>query len=326
MSEEANGTPMIEVEGLTKRYGRQTAIADLNFEVARGEIVGFLGPNGAGKSTTMRILSGFLSATSGSARVAGLDLVEDSIEVRRRVGYLPENNPLPDDMRVREFLKFRARLKGLDRVSSRGRVDAVIEQFDLGEMANRMIASLSKGYRQRVGLADALVHEPELLILDEPTIGLDPHQIMSVRLVIKTLAAEHTVLISSHILPEMEVTCSRLFVFHKGDIVAADTQDNLQKRMGRRTRVIAEIDAPEEALRTLWEEMGEVTHYYLAPAAGEFRRCVLTVRDGVDLRPVIAGLAHEREWKIRELSESRPTLEDIFVQITSPEDEEEVLP
>jgi len=326
MSEEANGTPMIEVEGLTKRYGRQTAIADLNFEVARGEIVGFLGPNGAGKSTTMRILSGFLSATSGSARVAGLDLVEDSIEVRRRVGYLPENNPLPDDMRVREFLKFRARLKGLDRVSSRGRVDAVIEQFDLGEMANRMIASLSKGYRQRVGLADALVHEPELLILDEPTIGLDPHQIMSVRSVIKTLAAEHTVLISSHILPEMEVTCSRLFVFHKGDIVAADTQDNLQKRMGRRTRVIAEIDAPEEALRTLWEEMGEVTHYYLAPAAGEFRRCVLTVRDGVDLRPVIAGLAHEREWKIRELSESRPTLEDIFVQITSPEDEEEVLP
>ena len=326
MSEEANGTPMIEVEGLTKRYGRQTAIADLNFEVARGEIVGFLGPNGAGKSTTMRILSGFLSATSGSARVAGLDLAEDSIEVRRRVGYLPENNPLPDDMRVREFLKFRARLKGLDRVSSRGRVDAVIEQFDLGEMANRMIASLSKGYRQRVGLADALVHEPELLILDEPTIGLDPHQIMSVRLVIKTLAAEHTVLISSHILPEMEVTCSRLFVFHKGDIVAADTQDNLQKRMGRRTRVIAEIDAPEEALRTLWEEMGEVTHYYLAPAAGEFRRCVLTVRDGVDLRPVIAGLAHEREWKIRELSESRPTLEDIFVQITSPEDEEEVLP
>jgi len=326
MSEEANGTPMIEVEGLTKRYGRQTAIADLNFEVARGEIVGFLGPNGAGKSTTMRILSGFLSATSGSARVAGLDLVEDSIEVRRRVGYLPENNPLPDDMRVREFLKFRARLKGLDRVSSRGQVDAVIEQFDLGEMANRMIASLSKGYRQRVGLADALVHEPELLILDEPTIGLDPHQIMSVRSVIKTLAAEHTVLISSHILPEMEVTCSRLFVFHKGDIVAADTQDNLQKRTGRRTRVIAEIDAPEEALRTLWEEMGEVTHYYLAPAAGEFRRCVLTVRDGVDLRPVIAGLAHEREWKIRELSESRPTLEDIFVQITSPEDEEEVLP
>ena len=326
MSEEANGTPMIEVEGLTKRYGRQTAIADLNFEVARGEIVGFLGPNGAGKSTTMRILSGFLSATSGSARVAGLDLVEDSIEVRRRVGYLPENNPLPDDMRVREFLKFRARLKGLDRVSRRGQVDAVIEQFDLGEMANRMIASLSKGYRQRVGLADALVHEPELLILDEPTIGLDPHQIMSVRSVIKTLAAEHTVLISSHILPEMEVTCSRLFVFHKGDIVAADTQDNLQKRTGRRTRVIAEIDAPEEALRTLWEEMGEVTHYYLAPAAGEFRRCVLTVRDGVDLRPVIAGLAHEREWKIRELSESRPTLEDIFVQITSPEDEEEVLP
>ena len=326
MSEEASGTPMIEVEGLTKRYGRQTAIADLNFEVARGEIVGFLGPNGAGKSTTMRILSGFLSATSGSARVAGLDLVEDSIEVRRRVGYLPENNPLPDDMRVREFLKFRARLKGLDRVSSRGRVDAVIEQFDLGEMENRMIASLSKGYRQRVGLADALVHEPELLILDEPTIGLDPHQIMSVRSVIKTLAAEHTVLISSHILPEMEVTCSRLFVFHKGDIVAADTQDNLQKRMGRRTRVIAEIEAPEEALRTLWEEMGEVTHYYLAPAAGEFRRCVLTVRDGVDLRPVIAGLAHEREWKIRELSESRPTLEDIFVQITSPEDEEEVLP
>ena len=325
MTVESNDAPMIEVEDLTKMYAGRPAISNLYFEVKRGEIVGFLGPNGAGKSTTMRILAGYLTATSGTARVAGHDLSDASIEVRRRVGYMPENNPLPEDMRVREYLKFRARLKGLNRVSSRNRANDVIEQFELGEMSGRMIGNLSKGFRQRVGLADALVHEPDLLILDEPMIGLDPHHIMSVREVIKKLATNHTVLISSHILPEMEVTCSWLLMFCRGQIVATGTQDDLQKLIGGKTRVIVELAAAEEDLRKVFDEMGEVTHYYISMAAGDFRRCVLTIRDGVDLRLTLVDLAHKRDWNIRALTEARPTLEDIFVQTTTPVDEGEAL-
>src|SRR5215470_16236669 len=194
---------MIEVANLTKRYAGHTAVSDISFNVARGEVVGLLGPNGAGKSTTMRVLSCYLPATSGTVRVAGLDVFHHSEEVRRRIGYMPENNPLYYDMRVREYLKFRARLKGLGIKRSRQRVDTVMEQCALTDVSRRIIGHLSKGYRQRVGLADALVHEPELIILDEPTIGLDPHQIRSVRQLIKDLSRNHTVLISTHILSEV---------------------------------------------------------------------------------------------------------------------------
>ena len=324
MSEEANGTPMIEVRGLCKEYAGRPAVTGLDFTVARGEIVGFIGPNGAGKSTTMRILSSFLSATSGTARVAGYDVKQDSYEVRRRVGYMPETNPLPDEMRVREYLKFRARLKGMSRESSRARVSEVEEQFGLGEVRSKMIGHLSKGFRQRVGLADALVHDPDLLILDEPTIGLDPHQIVAVRGLIKQLAEDHTVLISSHILPEVEVTCNRLLILHHGKLLAADTQANLQQRVGGVTRVVAELGAPEGELREVWDEMGEVTDYHLSPASGEYHRCVLTAREGTDLRPRVAELARARGWTLRELTESRPTLEDIFVQLTRPDEDGEV--
>ncbi|HUD83408.1 MAG TPA: ABC transporter ATP-binding protein, partial [Candidatus Saccharimonadales bacterium] len=224
---------MIEVSNLTKRYAGNTAVADVSFTVNRGEIVGLLGPNGAGKSTTMRILSCFIPATSGTARVAGLDVFTQADEVRRRIGYMPENNPLHYDMRVREYLKFRARLKGLGQSRSRQRVDAVLAQCGLGEVSRRIIGQLSKGYRQRVGLADALVHEPELIILDEPTIGLDPSQIRVVRQLIKDLGRRHTVLISSHILPEVEMTCSRVMIMREGRILAADTPENLEKSMGR---------------------------------------------------------------------------------------------
>src|ERR1051325_9419795 len=203
---------MIEVEHLTKRFAGHTAVSGISFTVNRGEIVGLLGPNGAGKSTTMRTLSCFLPATSGTVRVAGRDVFHDSTEVRRRIGYMPENNPLHPEMRVREYLKFRARIKGLSRKRSSERVDVVMEQFGLTEVSKRIIGHLSKGYRQRVGLADALVHEPELIILDEPTIGLDPHQIRTVRELIKSLAASHTVLISTHILPEAEMTCTRMLI------------------------------------------------------------------------------------------------------------------
>src|SRR5271170_505812 len=203
---------MIEVSHLTKRYAGMTAVSDISFTVQRGEIVGLLGSNGAGKSTTMRILSCYMPATSGTVRVAGLDVFTEADEVRQRIGYMPENNPLHPEMRVREYLKFRARLKGLGRRESRERVDVVLEQCGLTDVNRKIIGHLSKGYRQRVGLADSLVHEPELIILDEPTIGLDPSQIRSVRQLIKDLGRTHTVLISSHILSEVEMTCSRVVI------------------------------------------------------------------------------------------------------------------
>lgn len=314
---------MIEVENLTKRYAGYTAIDGLSFNVRKGEIVGFLGPNGAGKSTTMRILSCYMAATSGSAKVAGCDIFTQADEVRRRIGYMPENNPLHTDMRVREYLKFRARLKGLTRVKSRERVDVVIEQCSLKDVQNKVIGTLSKGYRQRVGLADSLVHEPDLIILDEPTIGLDPHQIRSVRQLIKSLATKHTVLISTHILPEVEMICNRVVIIKDGRILASDTPDNLQKLVSHDSQIIAEIAAAETLLKQCWEQMPEIEYFDIAPAEGEYLRCSLNGRAGVDLRPLIHDTVVKNGWKIRELTRSRHSLEDIFVRITRKDKEEE---
>ncbi len=220
---------IVEVANLTKRYAGNTVVSDISFAVRRGEIVGMLGPNGAGKSTTMRILGCYLAATAGSVRVAGLDVFERSAEVRRCIGYMPEDNPLPQDMRVREYLRFRARLKGLSRKQSQQQADVVLEQCALTEVSRRIIGQLSKGYSQRVGLADALVHEPELIILDEPTSGLDRDQVRLVRQLIKGLGGTHTVLIATHILPEAELTCNRVVIMFGGRILAVDTPDNLKK-------------------------------------------------------------------------------------------------
>ena len=313
---------MIAVSNLTKRYAGRTAVDDISFTVARGEIVGLLGPNGAGKSTTMRVLSGFLPATSGTVRVAGFDVFHDSDEVRRRIGYMPENNPLYPEMRVREYLKFRARLKGLGWRRSRERVTTVMEQCGLTDVGRRVIGQLSKGYKQRVGLADALVHEPELIILDEPTIGLDPQQIRAVRQLIKGLAGKHTVLISTHILPEVEMMCGRVLIMFGGRVLASDTPENLQRRMAGGSQVIAEIAAPEEALRMAWEHLPEVQQFDVSPGEGEYFRCALTPRDGQDLRPMIFSLARENGWALRELTRSRHSLEDIYLQVTKPDQEE----
>jgi ABC-2 type transport system ATP-binding protein len=313
---------MIEVANLTKRFAGRTAVADISFTVGRGEIVGLLGPNGAGKSTTMRILACFLPATSGTVRVGGFDVFRESEEVRRRIGYMPENNPLYPEMRVREYLKFRARLKGLSFRQSRARVDVVMEQCGLKDVKHRIIGQLSKGYRQRVGLADALVHEPELIILDEPTIGLDPQQIRTVRELIKGLATQHTVLISTHILPEVEMMCHRVLILRDGRIRAADTPDNLQRIMAGQSQVIAEIAAPLEELQACWAQWPEVDHFEVSPGVDEFYRCALTPRDGVDLRPSVFALARDRGWVLRELTRSRHTLEDIYVEATRPEEEE----
>jgi ABC-2 type transport system ATP-binding protein len=313
---------MIEVSNLTKRYAGRTAVDDISFTVARGEIVGLLGPNGAGKSTTMRVLSGFMPATSGTVKVAGFDVFHDSEETRRRIGYMPENNPLYQEMRVREYLKFRARLKGLGWRKSRERVSTVMEQCSLTDVGRRVIGQLSKGYKQRVGLADALVHEPELIILDEPTIGLDPQQIRSVRALIKSLAGKHTVLISTHILPEVEMMCGRVLIMLGGRVLASDTPENLQRRMAGGNQIIAEIAAPESALRAAWENLPEVEEFDISPGEGSYWRCAITPRDGYDLRPVIFALAEENKWMLRELTRSRHSLEDIYMQVTKPASEE----
>ena len=318
-----NEGPMIDAVNLTKRYAGRTALADVSFTVARGQIVGLLGENGAGKSTTMRILSGFLPATSGTARVAGLDVFYDSCEVRRRIGFMPENNPLHNEMRVREYLRFRARLKGLSRARTRERVDTVMQQCSLTDVSKRIIGQLSKGYRQRVGLADALVHEPDLIILDEPTIGLDPHQIRAVRQLIKSLGGTHTVLISTHILSEAEMTCHRMVIMKHGRVIAQGTREELQEQMGGNGQVVAEIAAPPEELAACWAQIAEVEQFDVSPAEGEFHRCALTPRNGTDLRPLIFWIVQERGWPLRELTRSRHSLEDIYVQVTRPNEEEE---
>jgi ABC-2 type transport system ATP-binding protein len=271
----------------------------------------------------MRILSCYLPATSGTVRVAGLDVFRHSEEVRRRIGYMPENNPLHFDMRVREYLKFRARLKGLSHKKSRDRVDTVLAQCSLTDVSHRIVGQLSKGYRQRVGLADALVHEPELIILDEPTIGLDPNQIRAVRQLIKGLANAHTVLISTHILPEAEMTCNRMVIMYQGTILAADTPENLQQFMSSKSQVLAEISAPADELRSCWADIPEIETYDVAACEGDYFRCALTPRNGMDLRPMIFELARERGWPLRELTRNRHSLEDIYVQLTRPAEEEE---
>jgi ABC-2 type transport system ATP-binding protein len=314
---------MIEVSNLTKRYAGNTAVADVSFQVERGEIVGLLGPNGAGKSTTMRILACFIPANSGTATVAGLDVFTQVDEVRRRIGYMPENNPLHPDMRVREYLKFRARLKGLSNGRTRERVDAVITQCGLEDVSKRIIGHLSKGYRQRVGLADALVHEPELIILDEPTIGLDPSQIRSVRQLIKELGQRHTVLLSSHILPEVEMTCNRVLIMREGRILAADTPENLQKAMGKNGHLITEIAAPLGELKTCFDQMPELAHYTISATEGAYHRCALTPSGSSDLRTTIFALVVERGWELRELSRVRHSLEEVYIRLTRPESEDE---
>ena len=315
--------PIIEVSNLTKRYAGHAAVDRITFTAGRGEIVGFLGPNGAGKTTTMRILAGYMPATSGTVRIAGFDVFREADEVRRRIGYMPENNPLHLDMRVREYLRFRARLKGLTRRATRERVATVMEQTGLTDVSKKIIGHLSKGYRQRVGLADALVHEPELILLDEPTIGLDPNQIRSVRQLIKDLGCLHTVLISTHILSEAEMTCSRVLIMHQGKIIAADTTSNLQNIMSNGNQVVAEIAAPVADLRACWEQIGEIEYYDIAPSEGDYYRCSLTPRAGLDLRPLVFEQVRARGWALRELSRTRHTLEDIFVHVTRRDGEEE---
>jgi ABC-2 type transport system ATP-binding protein len=318
-----NMQPMIKVEDLTKRFAGVTALNDVSFEVQRGEIVGFLGPNGAGKSTTMRILTGFIPASSGRVQVAGLDVFENSLEVRERVGYMPENNPLYTDMRVTEYLKFRARLKRLPRAERKERIPEVMESTGIKDVGHRIIGHLSKGYRQRVGLADALLAEPDLLILDEPTIGLDPVQIRQVRQLIKDLGKRHTILLSTHILPEVEMTCNRVIIIHRGRILASDTPDSLTRKLNAGGVIQVEVRGPGSEVQARLRAVEDVESVEAKQLEDGFVQVNLTPKPGTDPREKVYQAVASSRWTLRELTRSRTTLEDIFVQITREEDEAE---
>lgn len=305
--------PMIETSHLTKRYPGRTAVDDVSFTVNAGEVVGFLGPNGAGKSTTMRMIAGFIPPTSGSVRVAGFDAVDQSLEVRRRIGYLPENCPLHPEMRVDEYLRFRAGLKGVPARHVRSRVEEVKHLCGLGDIGRRVIGQLSKGYRQRVGLADSLVHDPELLILDEPTIGLDPHQIRQVRSLLGELAKRHTIILSTHILSEVEMSCHRVLIMHGGRIVAADAPGPLQRQLSGEEQIVAEIRGPAAEIMTALRSLSYVSSVETRDE-GDWQ--VVQIRAAEDIRADLAQTVAARGWALRELRKERHSLEDVFVALT----------
>src|SRR5919197_772486 len=310
---------MIEVQGLTKHYGPVTAIRDVSFNVAPGQIVGFLGPNGAGKSTTMRILSCFMPASSGSARVAGFDVFSESMDVRRRIGYMPENVPLYSDMRVGPYLEFVAEVKGVPRAARKRRVADVMERCLIADVQNRLIGKLSKGFRQRVGLAQAIVSDPQVLILDEPTIGLDPRQIADIRALIKSLAGEHTVILSTHILPEVSMVCSSVVIINKGTIVAQGPIDMLVEQFFPSSRVEVELAKPDPAARAAMRAIPGVIGVTEVSADGGGRYVVESAR-GRDVRAEIFQLAADQRWSLRELRRVGMTLEEVFMRVVAGEE------
>ena len=308
---------MIEVENLTKHYGQHVALDGITFSVEHGEVVGFLGPNGAGKSTTMRILTTFLAATSGSVYIGGDCVFEEPNRVRRRIGYMPENNPLPIDLRVRDYLDFRAQLKHLSKDMASKRIDEVVDECGISDVANRYIGQLSRGYRQRVGMADALLANPELIILDEPTSGLDPNQIRSVRSLIRKLSGKHTVLISSHILSEIEMTCDRVIILHEGKLLASGEMKQLISKSN--LAVVAEICAPLNDIKN-WASEIALENSELIEQKNGYVRCRFSAIKNNDIREQIFTIVNERGWELRELSLQTPSLEDLFVSLTNGEE------
>ena len=308
---------MIEVENLTRYYGPTRAVHDISFYVDKGEIVGFLGPNGAGKTTTMRMLTGFLPPSDGTARVADFDVFHDSLEVRRRVGYMPETVPLYPEMTVQAYLDYMAALRQLP--DRRQAVDRVLEACDIGDQANWMIGKLSKGYRQRVGLAQAILHEPEVLILDEPTIGLDPRQVSDVRALIQEIGREHTVILSSHVLPEVSQTCNRVLIINRGEIVAEGTPEELTAQLQGTEQVFVRIaDAGPEVAPVL-ERVDDVIG--VEPAdEGAYQ---ISCSQGCDRRAELARAIVEQGWGLLELRNAGMSLEDIFLELTTEEPPDE---
>lgn len=307
--------PMITVENLSKRYAGGEAVKGISFSVEKGEVVGFLGPNGAGKSTTMRMITGYLPATDGKIEVAGAKLPEQSLLVRQRIGYMPENVPLYPEMRVEEFLEYRGRLKRVARGEISQRVDLVLDQCGLADVRRKIIGTLSKGYRQRVGLADALIHNPSLLILDEPTAGLDPHQIRSFRELIKELGKDRTILLSTHILSEVEMVCSRAIIINRGRIEASDTLANLEKRVQAGALQI-EVKAEPGSVREKLKGLPDVSMVTELNRAGDWVSFEVVAVPGKDIRGEVDQLIKRENWPLREFRREKARLEDVFVELT----------
>ncbi len=310
---------MIEVQELTKVYGNRAAIEQLTFTVDRGEVVGFLGPNGAGKTTTMRVLSCFMPPTGGTAKVGGYDILTHAREVRRHIGYLPEHVPLYTDLTVTQYLNFVAEAKGLSRLGRRHKVAEVIERCLLQEAEGRIIAKLSKGYRQRVGLAQALLGDPPVLILDEPTIGLDPKQIIEIRSLIRDMRGDHTVILSTHILPEVSMVCQRVIIINEGRIVAVDTPENLTRRLQRSTQVLLQIEGPPEQVTGILRDMVGVRRVEMRDGAGVLRRYLVEMDKERDLRQELARAVCGHGWGLLELRPVDMSLEDIFIRLVTEE-------
>ncbi len=310
---------MIEVQGLTKVYGNKAAVDNLTFSVEQGEVVGFLGPNGAGKTTTMRVLSCFMPPTSGSAKVAGYDIHADSIEVRRRIGYLPEHVPLYTELTVTQYLNFVAEAKAVPRVQRRQKVGELIERCLLHDVRGRIINTLSKGYRQRVGLAQALLGDPPVLILDEPTIGLDPKQIIEIRNLIRQMQGERTVLLSTHILPEVSVVCQRVIIINEGRIVAVDTPENLTRRLQRSTQVLLQVEGPPDQVTGRLREMAGILRVEMKDGGGVLGRYVVETEKDCDLRRELAHVVCSSGWGLLELRPVDMSLEDVFIRLVTEE-------
>jgi gliding motility-associated transport system ATP-binding protein len=306
---------VIEVQHLTKRYGRVTAVDDVSFRVERGEILGFLGPNGAGKTTTMRILTGYMPATEGKAIVAGFDVFDQPIEAKRRTGYLPETPPLYPDMSVAEYLDFVAKIKGVPGSERRQRIKDVMERTRIADMANRLTGKLSKGYRQRVGLAQALIHNPDVLILDEPTAGLDPQQIIETRQLIKQLAGDHTIILSTHILPEVSQTCQRVVIINKGHVVAVDTPDNLIARMRGSETMYLQVDAGAADPAATLSHVSGVTRVAESDRRGTAVGYEVDSEKGRDVRRDLARAVVNSGWGLLELRPMRVSLEEVFLSV-----------
>ena len=307
---------MIEIRDLTKSYGPYQAVDRLSFSVKKGEVVGFLGPNGAGKTTTMKMITGFMPPTSGSVRVAGFDVFEDPIEVKKRIGYLPETPPLYGEMTVEDYLRFVARLKGVESSRLKTLVDRAVEKTDLGSVRKRTIQNLSKGYRQRIGISQALVADPEILILDEPTVGLDPRQVAEVRNLIKDLAGQHTIILSTHILPEVQAVCERIIIINRGRIVAEDSLEGLGRRMSGSTRVYLKvIEMKTSAMEDLKTLNG--VRNVLSRGGGLFE---IDTDAGAGVTPKVAETVVSRGCGLLELREEQMNLEDVFLKLTTNEE------
>jgi ABC-2 type transport system ATP-binding protein len=316
---------MIQVENLTKDYGPVRAVDQVSFNVRKGEVLGFLGPNGAGKSTTMKVLTCFLSPTGGTARVAGLDVFDQSLEVRRRIGYLPEDTPIYRDMMVREFLEFVADVRGMPRDKRDSRIKEIGGRCGLGDQAGKLIGELSKGYRQRVGLAQAMLHDPDILILDEPTSGLDPNQIVEIRGLIKEVGREKTVILSTHILPEVQATCSRVIIISKGKVVADGTPDELRtrERGGRYRVVVAANGVPADAIRSRLGSISGVSRCQAVTGEEGAHSFSVDTETSDDLRRTLFKAAVDNRWTLLELVRESASLEDVFRTLTTTIDVEE---